>query len=81
MAQKIGEDKNYLLTNALLFNFKTTTVVLRHPLAKAYLGEIWLWLRMKVACLGVRSIQESRNMSKKYTSPSSELFQKYYPNP
>ena len=22
MAQKIGEDKNYLLTNALLFNFK-----------------------------------------------------------
>ena len=50
------------------------------PLAKAYLGEIWLWLRMKVTCLGVSSIQERRNMPRKYTSPSSELFQKYYPN-
>ena len=37
MAQKIGEDKNYLLTNALLFNFKTTTVVLRHPISKRVL--------------------------------------------
>ena len=38
MAQKIGEDKNYLLTNALLFNFKTTTVVLRHPISKGVFG-------------------------------------------